>query len=171
LLSTALNDSFIKWSGIPRGNIFVTDTDIVDNIDWDNLKAIGRNITNGVSDSDFEEIDEKLNSTNYNDSVNLSYTSNGLPKDTKTFSILDDNISNVPVINSTINNNFVTGILWDSSDGGNEYNKSQDLVFVTEMNYNSTGKYGVYDYEIRIPVNIEKYASSTNSISFYYEIK
>jgi len=44
---------------------------------------------------------------------------------------------NVPIVNSTINRNFVSGILWDSSDSvDEEFNSTEgeDIVFITKVN-------------------------------------
>jgi hypothetical protein len=83
-------------------------------------------------------------------------------------------IGNVPVINSTNTSSFRTGILWDASDPNNGgYNGTQDLVFLTKANHNQTGKYGLYDYELRVPANLRKYLTpnNANSVTIYVELK
>jgi len=134
------------------------------------LQALGRNISNMSAFNDFAEADEILNITNSTDSINISYTLNSSVRKTATFEIYDTNISYVPVINSTINDAFITGILWDYSDGGDEYDKTQDLIFITKLNKTQEGKYGIYDYEIRVPSNLKKYKTGSGLISFYTEI-
>ncbi|MCD4739915.1 hypothetical protein K8R43_01835, partial [archaeon] len=79
-------------------------------------------------------------------------------------------LTNVPVVDSTNNTNFTTGILWDSGDGGAEYNGSQDLVFVTEINANATGAYGTYDYELRLPSGLKKLVSGSDLVELYVEL-
>jgi hypothetical protein len=61
----------------------------------------------------------------------------------------------VPAINSTNSSTFMTGVMYDSADGS-PYTGSQDLVFVTRLNSNRPGKYGVYDYEVRLPSKLAK---------------
>jgi len=51
----------------------------------------------------------------------------GIPDATGCFMVAGRELCDVPIINSTDNNggNFTTGILWDSGDGGTEYNGTQ----------------------------------------------
>jgi hypothetical protein len=83
------------------------------------------------------------------------------------------NISSIPIINSTNTSSFFTGILWDMTDPHpGEYNGSQDVVFLTSINQQQRGKYGVYDYEIRVPVLLREYREdASESVSFYAELK
>jgi len=152
------------------GNIFAIDYD--SSISWDNMTAVGIDLDGNQQMDDFEEIDTALGSTNFTDSVNRTFTSNGLPINKTSFNVFSNLIENVSVVNSTNNSNFVTGILWDSSDGGNEYNTSQDLIFITKINPNKQGAYGVYDYEIRIPSELKKYiATDQYSVALYVELR
>jgi len=150
-------------------NIFAADTD--SDINWHKLQAIGLDVDNITVDDDFTQIDIALNSSNFNDSVEKTYTVAGSPRATKTFVVFNKTIIQVPVVNSTNNSNFVTGILWDYSDGGQDYNGRQDLVFITEINENKTGKYGTYDFEMRIPARLRSYKPSTDTVTFYTEVK
>ena len=74
--------------------------------------------------------------------------------------------------NSINNSNFVTGILWDSSDddGDYEFNESgkEDLVFVTQINTSSQGAYGIYDYELRVPARLREYSTTDSSAAAFY---
>ena len=79
-------------------------------------------------------------------------------------------MQNVPIVNSTNTSDFVTGILWDYSDGNSEYNGTQDLILITRINENKTGEFGTYDYEIKIPAPLRSYVSGTNTVTFYTEI-
>ncbi len=175
ILDSASNRSMLIWfdeTGIV-GNIFVIDSDSI--VNWGNLTAAGLNTTGGNSSySDYEEIDAALNLTTYIDSINSSYTNQGFAKQTDSFSVFGSNISQVPTINSTNSSNFITGILWDMSDENKgEYNSSQDLIFVTKINSNAQGKYGIYDYEIKVPSNLKRYIAPNNydSLTFYTELK
>jgi len=152
------------------GNIFVSDTE--SSINWDLLLAIGKNTTGQNTSNDFQEIDSYLNMTAYNDSVSSIFTTDGnTPISTKNFSISQGQMVVLPIINSTNNSNFVTGILWDSSDdtdgefGGVE---KEDLVFVTEINKEKQGAYGIYDYEIKIPVRLRSYDTTDEAGVYLY---
>jgi len=156
-----------------QGNIFIADKE--NNVDWLSLQAIGVNITNGSTNNDFSDIDILLGMADFEDSVFNTFTDDGIPKDTKSFIVHGKTIENVPVINSTNNQNFVTGILWDASDtsGDAEYSQEdrEDLVFITQLNKGKQGAYGNYDYEIKIPVKLRDYNTTDSAeVYFYYEI-
>ncbi|MFH1770580.1 MAG: CARDB domain-containing protein [archaeon] len=160
-----------KWNqtNLTGSNIFVVDTD--SNIGWFTLQAISRDTSNNSASNDFENIDDVFGSENYSDSINTTYTIGGSPKTTQTFSVFSTTILNVPIVNSTNTSDFVTGILWDYGDGNTQYNGTQDLIFITEVNENKTGLYGTYDYEIKIPAPLRSYKGTTNTVTFYTEIK
>ncbi|MBU0665924.1 MAG: hypothetical protein KKC26_01045, partial [Nanoarchaeota archaeon] len=163
--------TLFSWdvTNLTKSNIFVVDSDSV--VSWDSLQAISRNTTNASTTNDFEEIDLAFGSTNYSDSINTTYTSSSSPKSTAPFYVFNKNITDVPIVNSTINTNFVTGILWDYNDGGSEYNGTQDLIFISEVNENKVGQYGTYDFEIKIPALLRTYVGVGSSVDFYTEIK
>ena len=168
LQNTSVFEWYVNISG--SGNIFAVDYD--SSIKWDNLTAIGIDIDGNQQIDDFEEIDSALESTNFTDSVNSSFTVNGAPRNKTSFVVFSRTITNVSVVNSTNNSNFITGILWDSSDGGAEYNGSQDLIFISKINSNKQGYYGVYDYEIRVPSELKKYiAADQYSVALYAELR
>ena len=84
-------------------------------------------------------------------------------------------IANVSVINSTNTSNFLTGILWDTSDSSDsQYDTvdQEDLVFVTKVNNKALGSFGTYNYEISIPARLKQYRTPNNydSLSFYVEL-
>ena len=165
--------SYVKlftWSGInlTDSNVYVADTD--NNIEWGSLQAVGRNTTNETTTNDFEEIDIAFGSTSFTDSINKTYTNAGSPKLTQNFTVFSKNIGYVPVVNSTNTSDFVTGLLWDYSDGNVEFNATQDLLLITRINQNKTGKYGTYDYEIKVPAPLRSYKGATNMVTFYTEI-
>lgn len=175
-LMDANNYSLLAWSvsNTSGSNVFVADYD--SSIDFTSLLALGMNISGNYRSNDFEELDVVLNTTNYPDSINSTYTSGGAPKNNMSIIIFGVNITNIPWVNSTNSTNFKTGILWDYSDdnGDGEFDQtdSEDVLFVTQANYLIPGKYGTYDYEIRVPANLRRqHLTDTSSVSFYAEIK
>ncbi len=174
ILSDASFDNLSIWQeGLNlQGNVFMADTE--SNIDWSSLVAIGRDKYGNPVGDDFSEIDSFLGTGNFKDSIEKTFTSGGEPILTKDFFINNKNVTNVPVINSTNNSNFMTGILWDSSDDSDgEYGGSnkEDIVFVAQLNKNSLGSYGTYDYELAIPVSLRDYYSNdTKDVYFYYDL-
>jgi len=170
LLDTAVNYSISMWTDVYATNLFVVETGSA--VVWNSLIAIGRNASAGQQMNDFVEIDTTLNTSNYTDSVNRTFTLNSNPKLLENFTVYNAQIQNVSIINSTNTSNFITGILWDTSDSGSEYSGTQDLVFVTKINQQKQGKYGIYDYEIAVPAKLRDYKySEFNTLTFYVEIK
>jgi hypothetical protein len=159
------------------GNLFVSGTVTTNGINFAYLKELGRNTTGAATSNtanDFEELDALLNISQYAGSINYTYTNNGQPKLTMPFTIFGNPLQNVPVFNSTNNSNFVTGILWDADDSVNSYFDAvdkEDVVFVTSFNFNKTGAYGRYDYEIRVPASLQNYKAGSSTVTFYYELK
>ncbi|MFA5764429.1 MAG: CARDB domain-containing protein [archaeon] len=156
-----------------EGNIFVADSESY--INWISLQAIGKSQSGGESNNDFSEIDELLGMTSFEDSVYNIFSNSGNPKATKELIIHSKEISEVPVINSTNNSNFLTGILWDYSDdyGDGEFDSTdkEDLVFVAPIKKYAEGAYGYYDYEIRIPSKLREYNNFNNEeIYLYYNL-
>jgi hypothetical protein len=75
-------------------------------------------------------------------------------------------------MNSTIEGNFTTGILWDTQDSTNSYyddTDGEDLVFVTSIGERQ-GEYGTEHYVIKIPSRLKLYKSGEETVTFYYEI-
>ena len=139
------------------------------------MQAIGKNKTGQNVAGDFDDVDALLSMSNFEDSVKNIFTSDGnTPKDTVDFILHQKNVSSVPIVNSTNNTNFVTGILWDTSDDTNgQYSQAdrEDLVFVTKVNQDAAGAYGVYDYEIRIPARLrEYYDTESRRTAFFAEL-
>jgi len=178
-LVLANNDSntLVNWStnNLNNGNVYVTDYDSY--VSWTSLQSIGKNKLNLDSTSDFSEIDYFLNSTSFDDSVYSVYTNSGTPKYTTNIYSFGNILEEVPIINSTNNSNFVTGILWDFSDDtngtGGEFDLAdkEDIVFISPMNKHSEGTYGIYDYELRVPAKLREYeVSDTKSAVFYVEV-
>lgn len=168
------NFNLSMWEGELNlaGNIYVTDSE--SKVNWNSLQAIRKTKLGGISSNDFSEIDIGLSMNTYNDSVYTIFSNSGTPKDFNNFTIFKKIINNVPIVNSSENGNFITGILWDTTDSlDNEYDSSEkeDLVFVAKINQETIGKYGTYDYEAKIPAKLREYDSTdTSNLYFYYEL-
>jgi hypothetical protein len=178
-LETADNATISSWNLTDKtGNLFFSDTDTTNGIDFSSLMALGRNTTNSSNANtldDFAEVDSLLSLSNASlipDNVNATFTNGGAPKSTATFNVFGRNITNVPIVNST-DVNFITGILWDMNDSKNGYYDStdkEDLIFITLIN-RSNGIYGPVDYEIRIPAPLKDYKPTSSTVTLYYELK
>lgn len=170
VLDTAVNYSVTFWSDVYASNLFVIETG--SSIVWNSLLAVGRNLSYAQKMNDFAEIDTALNTSNYTDSINRTFTFNENPRLLENFTIYNVKIENVSVVNSTNTSNFITGILWDTTDSGSEYSGLQDLVFITKINPQNQGRYGIYDYEICVPAKLRDYKyPEFNTLTFYVEIK
>jgi len=170
-ITNNLTRILFQWDilNITGSNLFVTDSDST--VSWDDLEAIGRDTSQVATSDDFEQIDAAFSSTALSDSINTTYTTGGAPITTQIFTVFADVINNVPVANSTNTSSFITGILWDTADGGAEYSGTQDLIFVTKMNQSKQGQYGTYDFEISIPAPLREYTGGGSTVDFYAEIK
>ncbi len=163
------NESFVK------GNVFITDSEA--SVNWLALQAIGRTKSGSQSSNDFSEIDNLLGMDVLDDSVSNVFSENQDPRETTSMMIQQRQIEQIPVINSTENSNFITGILWDSSDDSQgvngEFDSSdkEDIVFVANVNKNAQGDYGIYDYEINIPAKLREYNTlDIEEVYLYYEL-
>ncbi|GEM_PF-6979155 len=181
IVAIGSNTTLVNWNikNNVTGNVYIADSD--SSISWAFLTALGRNTTGGYNAStldDFSEVDTCLNISQYADNINQTYTSNGQPIQTTSYTIFNTIINNVSIAKSTNNTNFFTGILWDSSDSTDKVYSCkanpasrEDIVFVAKINPSMPGKYGTYDYEIRVPGDLGSYKGSVNSVALYYEIK
>jgi len=179
--SNSINKIFLNWSMQyhPEANIYVASSD--SSINWLALQALTRNSTGeSTSDTlnDFEELDLSLGTENFTDSINNTYSVEGLPLKLSNYTLFYRTVANVPEAQSTNNTNFYTGILWDTSDNSLPYYiynsnplSRSDIVFVTRLNYNMIGAYGTYDYELRVPAFLRNYRSTGETIQLYYEIQ
>jgi len=174
ILANSLLRNLTFWSNesFYDGSVFVTDSEA--DVSWNSLQAIGRNISNASVAGDFEDIDSLLNMSDFDDSVTNLFGDPLYPKNNCTFLIHKKLIENVPIINSTNTTSFITGILWDTDDDSNgqfDQVDREDLVFVVKTNASQQGTYGVYDYEITIPVRLREYNSTDiTSVYFYYDL-
>ncbi|MEM3373986.1 MAG: hypothetical protein QXE31_02075 [Candidatus Woesearchaeota archaeon] len=155
-----------SWETYSEAYLYVIETNTV--VDWNNLQALGRDKFNNSEFNDFNEADINLSMQNFVDSINNTFTQNYQPKKLVNLTIFGKRINNIPVINSTNNSNFITGILWEMT--GNNYNGSQNLIFFTNKSIAKQGKFGLYEYEIRIPANLKNYKLNSGTITFYTEI-
>jgi len=164
------NQTIYDWlvSNASGSKIFAADID--SNINWRNLKALGINASNQSSPSDFATLDVALGSSGFSDSVNRTYTLGGTPIETANYMIFARQVNNVPVVNSTNNDNFKTGILWDSGDGGARFLGTQDVLFVSPINKATMGYNDTVDYEIRVPATLRSYRAGQSAVVFYAEI-
>ena len=164
------NQDIVIWNitSFDEGSIFVADSESV--VSWSNLIALSKNLIDGDVSGDLGDLDNLLSMTGIIDSVSNLYVG-----DEDVFSVFGKFVDEVPVTNSTNNTNFITGILWDGSDdsGNGEFDivDKEDLIFVTKLNENSVGAYGIYDYEVRVPATLRSYAGSGGAeVVFYVEV-
>jgi hypothetical protein len=153
------------------GNIFMSNQG--SNVNWNNMQAFGKNKAGGNSNNDFLNADLLLGMSNFSDSIYKIYTNNGQVDKTDNFTVFNKDISFVPIVNSTNNSNFITGILWDTTRDTNGYfdlSDKEPLVFITKVNMKKQGAYGIYDYEFRIPALLRNYNSTENRVYLYYEL-
>ncbi|MBI2133943.1 hypothetical protein HYU11_04645, partial [Candidatus Woesearchaeota archaeon] len=174
-LGTSENGWQIRWLNQTNssGNIYVTSTATRNSVSWQNLQAIGIAKNGDRATDDWEEMDMMLNMSNLTDSINRTYTVQGDPINITSFNLFSSPIQNVSVANSTNSSNFLTGILWDTTDAETQYNTGDvpDLVFVTSINRNKQGKYGIYDFELKVPANLRTYRNATlDSVEFYLDL-
>ncbi len=176
-LNKLISDSSLSnmsiWSNASRitGNIFMSNKG--DNVNWNNLQALGKNKTSGNSSNDFSNADALLGMSNFSDSIYKIYTILGQVKGTDNFTVFNNDILFVPIVNTTNNSNFITGILWDTTTDTNGYfdqSEKEPLVFITKVNMKKQGAYGAYDYEFKIPALLRSYNSTENCVYLYYEL-
>jgi hypothetical protein len=170
-IANTLYRTLFEWNVTNETGSHVFAADVDSNINWLNLTAISRNRTNAYVIGDFNDIDKALKIENNSDSINSTYTNNNNPKVLKNISVFNHLILNVPYYNSTNNSNFETGILWDSGDGGLEFNASQDVIFIADVNKGAIGYNNTYDFEMRIPATLREYRAGSNAVALYTELE
>lgn len=160
------------WVSQANGNVLISDVDSI--VSYTCLVALGRNTTGGIAANDFTELDTILGSTTFNDSVQVFWaTDASTPKQTISITAFNNLITDIPFINSTNSSNFITGILWDSSDDTNgEFDpiEQEDIVFIIPINDNQQGGYGIYDFEGKYPGLLREYEGATDEVSHYVEL-
>gem|GEM_PF-3558816 len=153
------------WNG-QSGSLYVTRTNA--GIEWSSLIALGRNTSQQNSTNDFTELDQVLGISAAPENINDSFSYDGSnPKQTVNVSIFEHFVPFVPLANTSLfipTNQF--GVVWDSSEGGTQFNTSlnQDVVFGTGIDGAA-----LYDYEIRIPANLATYKGG-NTVEFWVEL-
>ncbi len=170
-IDDAANATVYTWAvgNFTGTNIFAVDAD--DTPYFASLQPLGLNTSNASALDDFTQADSVLNSTTFTDSINFTWTSGGAPVALKNFTIFKRGIYNVRVVNSSNSSNFVTGLLWDSRNS-TDYNGTQTLYVVTEVNQSSFGRCGLCDFEIKIPTNLRKLRPADQSrVIIYVEIR
>jgi len=166
--------SIIYWA-VPNttgSNIYVSDYD--SSISFTDLLPLGKNLSNDTRREDFAELDAVLGTTNDSDSVNHTFTSAGSLVGEHNFTLFSVPVYSVPIVNSTSLSAFVTGILWDTSDDSDgNYDASEDILFITEVQTPQPATYGFYSFEIRVPATLRSYISGgdSSSVALYGEIK
>jgi len=176
LLATNDTEVFRQWdwtSGV--ANVLAANGDA--NPDWASLFALGRNVSNLNSTDDFEELDTMLGIGAFrNENVNATFSSDGSdPKEIQTMVIKYYTHQYVPIANSTNSSDFVTGILWDSSndtDGQFGPTDNEAVIFTTPIEGTHASRYSdsVY-YEIRVPGTFDTYVGSSGVVDFYLELR
>lgn len=157
-----------------KGNVYFADAD--SSFSFADLQAIDRDSSGNSVSNDFSDIDTNLNITSFDDSIKNTWgNGTNTPIKTDTFNITNLAVHNVPVVNSTDVSSFETGILWDAADDtslNSQYDTTdkEDLVFITKVLTNTLGKYGTYDYEIKIPAALKSYKVGTDKLVFYTEL-
>ena len=162
-----------SWQSSDGGKLYVANGDAA--IGWDELEPLGRNTSSQPSSSDFEEADTVLSLTSFSDNINNTYSTDGsAPKYNTTMKLHERTLNNLSYVNSTNSSTFITAIVWDASDtiGDAEFDPTdnEDLVFVTNITSTTSGKYGDYNYEIRIPSTLDTYKGASGVVYFYLEL-
>jgi len=172
VIRNLVNQTVFTWNISQNQNGFVFAIDADSSISWTNLSALGVNTAQQNMTNDFAELDLKLNTSQYNESINLTYTTDSRPRNDTDLVIFSRKIDNVPIVSSSNVSSFYTGILWDVSDDSNgQYDGSEDIIFVSRVNRQQQGAYGTYDFEIKFPSNIRRYiATDQVSVVFYAEL-
>lgn len=156
------NSRFASWNADHRNmTLFFNDQDqVFSHLDLEPLNG----------SNDLQEADEALNMTGHHDSLQKQFDSDsdGEIDNTACMRVVSE-LCGIPVINSTETRSFRTGLLYDS-ENSKPFNGSQEVVIVSEVNNSKKGKYGTYDYEVRIPFALDEQEPATNSVSITGEI-
>lgn len=172
LADSAASLQYLWQNASGYGEVYVYDVD--SNISFDDLYAIGYNVSGDQTSNDFLDVETVLNiSSSPQSIVALWGLNDSVAKQTVNITVGNRLVENVPYINSTNSSIFITGILWDASDdsnGGFDAVDEEDLVFVTLVVNDQTGMYGVYDYEMRVPENLKSYKAAVDQVELRAEL-
>jgi hypothetical protein len=154
---------FVSWDQEANATFYFSDTD--SDFSISTLEPLS-----GIQD--IREADQKLNLTGHRDSLENLYDANqdGSIDRTQCWSVGTEETCGIPVINSTVTNSFNTALFYLDQEN-TDFNKSQDIVMATRTNISKEGKYGTYDYEIKLPYNLDQQAPSKNQTEIYYELR
>ena len=150
-------------SSDPRGTIFYAD--LQSSYSVQDLRPLNES-------GDLTEATEALNMRGHNDSVSKVYDEDqdGLSDATTCIGIAGEEVCDVPVVNSTNTSNFQTALLYDGENSDN-FDGSQDVVFAAEIKDEMQGRYGVYNYEAKIPSLLSTQYDPTDFIDLRVELK
>lgn len=158
-----------------RGNIFITDADSV--FSFTKLQALGRDIDNNSVSDDFSDLDYNMNTSGFSDSINSIWTDNtDIPIYTNSSKITSlFTLHNVPLVNSSNDSNFETGILWDTSDDMSnnfQYDTTdkEDVIFITSFD-TTTNAGKDYLYKIKVPALLRNYKGNNDKVALYYTLE
>lgn len=157
-----------------RGNLYFTDSD--SEITWSKVYEVGRNTAGAVSTNDFADLDTVFGINLTREKVENTFgLSASLPRETIGLNVFNRTLSNVPVSNLTGSGIFKTGILWESKSEilPDEFDLTDDetILFVAPINESKVGKYGTYDYEIKVPYTLGAQEGINNQVAIYIELK
>ena len=170
IINTSDEDAFFSESNSsPYGHVFVLPQD--GNFNFSSLTALTRNTSAGVESDDFADADALLGTVGQLDSITQIFGGGSTtPTRMDTFTVAGYSRTGVPVVNSTNSSNFLTGLLWHSQAVTNFTQSAKPtLILVTRVNRQAQGKYGVYDYEIRVPATLDSYHGGT-VVELYGEV-
>ncbi|WP_414838018.1 CARDB domain-containing protein [Candidatus Nanosalina sp. VS9-1] len=147
----------------PRGTIFYSDLEASYSVD--DLRPLNES-------GDLSEADKVLGMKGHNDSLSSIYDEDqdGFADTTGCIDIAGETQCQIPLVNSTNTSNFQTGILYDGAGSG-DFNGSQDVVFATEIKDEKQGRYGFYNYEIKVPSPLSSQYSPSDFVDLRVELK
>ena len=150
-------------SSDPRGTIFYADLQA--SYEVRDLRPLNES-------GDLEEATEALNMQGHNDSISKVYDGDqdGLSDATTCMEIAGEEVCDVPVVNSTNTSNFQTGLLYDGGES-DSFDGSQEVVFAAEIKDKMQGRYGVYNYEAKVPSLLSTQYDPTDFIDLRVELK
>jgi hypothetical protein len=176
VLATEDNDTILLWNVTNLNYSLIYATDKEASVSWFDLKALGsNNLSVSCCIDDFEELDTILGLTGLDTSMNSTFTESSSAKESQSWRIQDEYISNLYTINLSTTSNFDMAILWDSSDdvGDGEYDSTdkEDIIFVVPLLEDSSCTYGTCDFEIKIPYTLANYdPTDSQTLYLYLEI-
>lgn len=146
-------------SGTPEGVVYFADID--SDFDFSDLEPV-------PSAEDLEKVDEKLETSSFEDNIENTWSSDGDFVQTEDYPFYDDS---VPVVESTEDSSFTTGIFYEDEDGEGIDN-TDTMVFSSQIREDTDGVFeGFYNYEAKIPSQLETSDGSNEKIELYRQLK